>query len=212
MHSQNNQIIVYTDNPESYKSTLLNSLTDINYCSCPEQLCDEMLEKEYSGLVLDIHKIMKTPCCIRNRILSFSDNMPTMRALEKTNKPIFLDSHEDFLCNCQSNCCAGHEDSCPINVNIPVEISLDNDPAMAKGIHGTIHHIFDHGCSFHTKANLSEHNFLYLKIYELKNQLPIYVGICSRQNSSDFSCGYKVKFLCIKNDQKQEMNEKFILS
>lgn len=210
MFNQNNQIIVYTDNPDSYKNTALNSLTDINYCACPDKLCRAMLEKEYSGLVLDMRKIMQTPCCVRNRILSISNNIPTMRALDKANKTVFLDNHDNFICNCKNQCCLESGSACPINVNIPIEISLDHDPAMAKSIHGTIHHIFDHGCSFHTKLNLSEHNFLYLKIFELSNRLPIYAGVCCEQNNSEQSCGYKVKFLCIKDDQKQELNKKYM--
>ncbi|CCO22168.1 PilZ domain-containing protein [Maridesulfovibrio hydrothermalis] len=207
MLQQNNQIIVFTDNPAAYDQTELTEHIDVEFCSCPDSICCAMLEKNYSGMILDMRKMMQTPCCKRDRILSLSAKTPIMRTLEEADRPICLDDHEDFICRCLKQCCIRTGSSCAISVSIPVEISLENDPAMRTTVTGTIHDLFEHGCTFHTDADLSGHTFLHLKISSLTNKLPIYAGVCREQTDLDCSCGYKVKFLDIKEDQSRELSD-----
>ncbi|MFW5499453.1 MULTISPECIES: PilZ domain-containing protein [unclassified Maridesulfovibrio] len=205
MNQSNNQVIIYTDNPETYTNTNLSKFINMEFCSCPNQFCHALLGNNYSGLVLDVRKVMQTPCCDRNRILSVSSGIPTIRTLEKYKHAIFLDDHENFLCDCLNRKYSTAGPACPINVNIETEISLENDPAMAQSIHGTIHHLSEEGCSFHTNADLKNNDFIYLKISSLKNRLPIFCGLYSEKCVHHCSCGFRVKFLDIKEDQKKEI-------
>ncbi len=206
MSYQNNQVIIYTDNPEQYSDSSISKYMELKFCSCPMKFCNTMLEKEYSGMILDVRKIMQTSCGERNRILSISKAIPTIRSIEKHKETVFLDDHENFICDCLNRKCRLAKSSCPINVNIPIEISFENDPAMSKSVNGAVHHLCAEGCFFHTDADLKDNNFLNLKIYSLKNRLPIFCGICTEQNKTQCSCGYRVKFLDIKPDQKAEID------
>lgn len=201
MSHQNNQVIIYTDNPEQYADSNISKYMELEFCSCPAKFCDTFLENEYSGMILDVRKTMQTPCGDRNRILSISAAVPTIRSVQKKQETIFLDDHENFICDCLNRKCRITSSSCPINVSIPVEISLEDDPAMSKSFHGTVHHLCAEGCSFHTEADIEDSNFLHLKIYPLKNRLPIFCGVRTKQNETHCSCGYRVKFLDIKPDQ-----------
>ncbi|WP_163349525.1 PilZ domain-containing protein [Desulfovibrio sp. JC010] len=207
MSQQNNQVIIYTDNPEQYSNSTLSAYVKLEFCSCPAKFCHALLEKEYSGTILDVRKVMNTPCCDRNRIFTISSGIPTIRTLEKGKRPVFLDDHENFICDCLTRKCAIPGSSCPINVNMAVEISLEDDPAMSRSVHGTIHHISEKGCTFHTDADLRDKKFLFLKIFSLKNRLPIYAGVYKAQSKAHCSCGFRVKFLDLKDDQKEEIIE-----
>lgn len=205
MKNPSKPVIIYTDNPESYSDSVLSSYVNMEFCSCPDKICHCLLEKDYSGLVLDVRKVMGTPCCERNRILSLSSEVPTIRSMKRYGTPIFLDDHEDFICSCLTRQCLVQGSACRVNTSIPVEISLDGDPAMAQSVNGTIHHLSANGCSFHTDANLAGEMFLYLKIFNLKNRLPIFAGVHKEQSNAHCSCGFKVKFLDIKADQREEI-------
>ena len=207
MNQLSNQVIVYTDNPEQYTNSNLSKQMELKFCSCPAIFCNKLLGKEYSGMVLDVRKIMQTPCCDRNRILSISTAIPTIRSFEKQQETIFLDDHENFICACQNRKSQLASSFCRINVNIPVEISQEDDPAMSKSVTGAVHHLSTEGCSFHTNENLKDHNFLYLKMYSLKNRLPIFCGVFTEQCETQCSCGYRVKFMDIKPDQKNEITK-----
>ncbi|WP_319778894.1 PilZ domain-containing protein [Maridesulfovibrio sp.] len=205
MSQQLNQVIIYTDNPEQYANSNLSNYIKLEFCSCPTEFCHALLEKNYSGTILDVRKVMRTPCCDRNRVLTISSGVPTIRTVEKHKQPVFLDDHEKFICTCMTRKCSIQGATCPINVSLAVEISLEDDPAMAQSVNGTIHHISANGCSFHTEADLGGNSFLYLKIYSLKNRLPIFTGIRKEQSSAHCSCGFHVKFLDLKEDQKDQI-------
>ncbi len=205
MSEQTNPVIIYTDNPEKYIESDLSSYVKVECCSCPDKFCKALVERQYSGIILNVNKVMRTPCCDRNRILSISSGVPTIRTLEKESQPLFLDDHKNFICDCLTRKCNGSGYSCPVNVQIPVEVSLEDDPAMAQSITGTIHHISEDGCTFHTNANLADNSYLYLKIFSLNNKLPILSGVYREQNAANCSCGYEVKFLDIKDDQRDEI-------
>lgn len=204
------RIIVYTDHPESYHCENIFRHLDVEFCSCPEEFCCSMLKRNYSGQILDMRKVMGTPCCVRNRILSFTASTPTMRAMVRAKEPVYLDSRDKFLCDCLENGNFPTGSSCPLTVNIPVEISLDHDPAMVESFKGTIHDITENGCTFHTQADLSANDFLYLKLRTLENSLPLYAGVCCIQDECMHSCGYKVRFLDIKHDQREEITRKYL--
>lgn len=204
------RILVYTDKPDSYRCSGLADSLELHCCSCPDEFCCSMLKNSYSGQVLDMRKMMNTPCCARNRILSFAATTPTLRAVVEFMEPVFLDNEDSFLCACSEKCLCIEGSSCPISVTIPAEISLDDDPAMVNSITGTIHHITEQGCYFHSEANITGNNFLYLKIPCLKNSLPIYAGVCAEQCECLHSCGHKVRFLYIKDDQKSEIKKRFV--
>ncbi|WP_415716385.1 PilZ domain-containing protein [Maridesulfovibrio sp.] len=206
MSHPNNQVLIYTDHPEHYQDSNISKHMDLKFCSCPTMFCNKLLGKDYSGMILNVRKIMQTSCCDRNRILSISTAIPTIRSVEKQQKTIFIDDHENFICACMNRKCNPEKSSCRINVNFPVEISLENDPAMYKSVHGTVHYLSVEGCSFHTEADLMDNNFLFLKISSLKNKLPIFCGVYTEQSSTRYSCGYMVKFLDVKPDQKNEID------
>lgn len=184
----------------------------VEFCSSPEEFCCSMLRRNYSGQILDMRKVMETPCCARNRILSFTASTPTMRTMVKAKEPVYLDSRDKFLCDCLEKGNFPDGTSCPTTVSIPAEISLDHDPAMVENFEGTIHDITEYGCTFHTQTDLSGNDFLYLKIRTLVNSLPVYAGVCSEQGSCLHSCGYRVRFLDIKEDQRQEIKRRYLES
>ncbi len=204
------KILIFTDRPESYHCEKISQYMNIEFCSCPEEFCCAMLRYNYSGQILDMRKVMETPCCSRDRILSFIASTPTMRTTLNAEEPVYFDNQDEFICDCLQYGGLLPGAACPLNVDIPVEISLDDDPAMARSCNGTIHHLTYNGCSFHTDADLTGNDFFYLKIYTLKNSLPIYVGVCNEQGSDFHSCGYRVRFLYIKDDQLQELSKKYI--
>ena len=205
MPEQNNPVIIYTDNPEKYTQSNLSAYVNMEFYSCPDKFCKSLIEKQYSGMILNVNKVMNTPCCDRNKILSLSSGVPTIRTLEKGSNPLFIDDHENFICDCLTRKCNGSGCSCPVNVQIPVEISLEKDPAMAQSVIGTIHYISETGCTFHTKVDLTDNLYLHLKISSLRNKLPILTGVSQNKKTKDCCCGYEVKFLDIKDDQQQEI-------
>ncbi|WP_432737595.1 hypothetical protein [Maridesulfovibrio sp. FT414] len=204
------RILVYTDKPDSYRYCVLADMLNVDCCSCPDEFCCSMLKNNYSGQILDMRKMMNTPCCARNRILSFAATTPTLRAVVEFMEPVFLDNEDNFLCACREKGCTGNATACLISVNIPIKISLEDDPAMVNPVTGTIHHIDELGCDFHSETEIAGNSFLYLKIPCLRNSLPIYAGVCVEQCGCQHNCGHRVRFLYVKDDQIKEIQERFI--
>ncbi|MBI9112776.1 hypothetical protein [Maridesulfovibrio ferrireducens] len=207
MIQNNNQIIALTDDHTLYNDSEQISGLNIEHYSCVNSFFSAMLKNNYSGIILNMHKVMKTPCSERNKILSLSADLPTMRSIERGKSPIFIDDSDLFKCSCQKHSCLLSRPSCPITVSIPVKIGSDNDPAMAKPVAGIIHDICERGCTFHTDEDLTNYDFLYLKIESLANRLPIYSGVCKSISGGSCLCGYNVRFLDIKEDQLLELQD-----
>lgn len=210
MFQNNNQIIAFTDNPTSYNNSEQTSGLSIEHYSCVNSFVSAMLTNNYSGVILNMHKVMNIPCCERNKIFSQLAGIPTMRSIEKGETLVFMDDSDLFKCHCDKQCYILSRSSCPITVNIPIKISFENDPAMAKPSEGVIHDICERGCTFHTGKDLLVHDFIYLKIESLTNKLPIYSGICRSILDESCLCGYHVKFIDIKKDQLSELQETYI--
>lgn len=210
MFQKNDQIIALTDDPALYDNSEQTSGLNIEHYSCVNTFFSAMLTKNYSGIILNMHKVMNTPCSERNKILSLAADIPIMRSIEREESTIFIDDPDIFKCRCDKQCCILSRSACPINVSIPIKISFDNDPAMAKTIAGVIHNICERGCSFHTGKEIISDDFIYLKIESLTNKLPIYSGLCRSNANGSCICGYKVRFIDIKKDQLSELQEIYI--
>ncbi|SMF41328.1 PilZ domain-containing protein [Desulfovibrio gilichinskyi] len=203
-------IIAFVDSPEPYKKSKLISEFNIKYCSTLDNFIHEVLEEKFTGLILDIQKVMRTPAYARNRIFSVAANRSLIRTKVESDKVVFVDDLSNFKqCCIDSNCIMTRINE-RVKINIPIRISSENDPAMANSFAGIIQNISASGCFISTTADIFDQDFLHLKFTDLSNKLPIYAGIRWIKSTDDNMEGVGVKFITIEPEQFSELQQKYI--
>lgn len=203
-------IIAFVDSPEPYKKSKLTSEFNITYCSTLDKFIHEVLKEQYTGLILDIQKVMGTPPYARNRIFSVAANSSLIRTKIESGEVTFVDDLSNFKqCCIDSNCIMIRKNE-RVEINLPILISSEKDPAMANSFEGVIQNLSESGCFIRTTADIFDQDFLYLKFNELSNKLPVYAGIRWIKSTDDKMEGIGVKFITIAPEQSAELQQKYI--
>ncbi|SDL39822.1 PilZ domain-containing protein [Maridesulfovibrio ferrireducens] len=203
-------VIAFVDNPEHYQKSEVTNDLNIKYCASLDLFLNEVLEEKFAGLILDIQKVMKTPIYERNRIFSISAERPLIRTKIESNKAVFVDDPSNFKLCCREKTSSMTRINERVEVDIPILISSENDPAMANSFNGAIQNISESGCFINTDVDLFDQDFIYLRFDNLSNKLPIYAGIRWTKSTKDNLEGIGVKFITITEDQKSELLIKYI--
>ncbi|WP_291328951.1 PilZ domain-containing protein [Desulfovibrio sp. UCD-KL4C] len=202
--------IAFVDSPEKYKKSPIANEFNIKYCLTLDNFIHEVLKEKFTGLILDIPKVMKTPAYARNRIFSIAANHSLIRTKVESGKVVFVDDLSTFKQSYIENDCIMSRKSERVKINIPIRISAENDPAMANSFDGMVQNISKSGCLISTTNDIFDQDFLHLKFDELSNKLPIYVGIRWIKSTNDKMEGVGVKFITITPEQSSELQQKYI--
>lgn len=173
-----------------------------------EAFINRMMKGDCSGLILDIHKVMSEAPHERNRIFAIASGYPLMRTkVDKYGNRIFIDNPDIFINFCNGQCLTNVRKDERIEIDIPAEISAEEDPAMAQSYPVTLKNISMDGCFIATNENLSEHQFLNIRLGTLSNKLPILTAIRWFTNKTHAHQGVGVKFIKILEEQREEIEK-----
>ncbi len=203
-------IIAFVDKPDTYKKSKIINEFNIKYCLTLDNFIHEVLEEKFTGLILDIQKVMKTPVHARNRIFSVAANHSLVRTKVESGNVVFVDDLSNFKQCCIDKDCIMTRRNERVKINLPIRFSQENDPAMANSFEGVIQNISESGCFISTTADIFDQDFLHLKFNDLSNKLPIYAGIRWIKSTDDKMEGVGVKFITIAPEQSSELLQKYI--
>ncbi len=176
-----------------------------------EAFTSRLMKGGYSGLILDIHKVMRETPQERNRIFAFASGSPVMRTkADSYGNRIFIDSPEIFMECCNGCCRTNVREEERVEIDIPAGISLESDPAMAGIKEANLKNISREGCFIATDEDLSDEHFLNIRIETLSNRLPILAGIRWRTDENHTFQGVGVRFIKIQDDQREEIEKLYL--
>ncbi|CCO22171.1 PilZ domain-containing protein [Maridesulfovibrio hydrothermalis] len=202
-------VIAFVDSHLPYQGMNIHSKLDIKFCTDLDSFFEEMLKTEHAGLILEMHKVMDTPALERNKIFAFAASKPVLRTRAKSKTADLVDDPDQFINNCKTKKKGRIRRFERTEVDLQIQISCDNDHAMASDFSGTIRNISETGCFIETRTDFSENKFIHIKINDISNKLPIYAALCWTKNGPDKLYGYGVKFISIQEDQSAELVKKY---
>ncbi len=204
-------VLAFTECQLPYRNMSINSELNIKFCTDLNQFFDEMLNCDYSGLLLEMKKVMQTPATHRDKIFSLAADRPILRVKTKSKIAVLVDDPDKFKARCQHNENGLIRQYQRANVKSQIQISTDDDRAMAKRHCGIVVNISETGCFFQTKTDFSNSKFINLKFHDINNKLPIYSGIRWMSRLKNELFGYGVQFVSIHKEQTSELLYKLII-
>ncbi|WP_027720184.1 PilZ domain-containing protein [Maridesulfovibrio zosterae] len=203
-------VIAFTDNKLPFQNIDIAADLDIKFCTSLDHFFEEILSGDFSGVILEMRKVMQTPANDRNKVFSLAANKPVMRIKIKAGKVGFIDDLAEFKTNCIEKKKGQIRRFDRANVNIQVKLSHEYDHAMAQPISATIINISESGCFFRTETDFSNQKFINIKFDTLEDKLPVYAAIRWKTTPKNNFIGYGVQFVSIKENQKHDILEKYI--
>jgi len=209
-HTDKLFILAFTDNPSAYKNFQRHSRAKIRLCQDLECFFKETLSSDFSGMILEMKKVMATPARERNKIFALAADRPIMRTKLKKGLSTYVDDPDSFLADCVQKRKAHLRQHDRVNVNLNVMISHEDDHAMAAEFNAEIINISESGCYLKTTTDLSDNHLINIKINQLSNKLPICGGIRWRTIPKRGYHGYGIQFIRIAQDQSAQLAEQII--
>lgn len=209
-HTDNLSILVFTDNPNCYENFQRHSRAAIKFCQDLDCFFKETLSSDFSGMILEMKKVMATPARERNKIFALAADRPIMRTKLKKDLSTYVDDPDSFLEDCVQKRKAQLRRHDRVNVNLNAVISREDDHAMAAEFSAEIINISESGCYLKTTIDLSDNHLVNIKINKVSNKLPICGGICWRTIPKSGYHGYGIQFIKIEQDQSAELAEQII--
>jgi hypothetical protein len=208
--SENLSILAFTDSPRSYRNFQLHSNIKIEFCTDLENYLREALNFNFSGMILEMRKVMGIPSRDRNKLLMLAANQPLMRTRTHKGTVIYVDDPDSFRCNCVQRTKGLVRQHERVAVNLQAMVSHEDDHVMVNKFSAEITNISETGCFLTTSADLPENNFINLRINSLSNRLPICCGISWKTDCTDNRQGYGIQFIQIHQDQTKQIYNEFI--
>ncbi|ACS80828.1 PilZ domain-containing protein [Maridesulfovibrio salexigens] len=208
--SENLSILAFTDSPRSYRNFQLHSKMKIEFCTDLDNYLHEALNSNFSGMILEMRKVMRIPARERNKLFMLAENQPLMRTRTYKGTVIYVDDPDSFRSNCIQKTKALVRQHERVKVSLPAMVSHEDDHVMVNKFNAEITNISETGCFLKTSADLSENNFINLRINTLSNSLPICCGISWKTDCSDNLQGYGIQFLQIRHDQAKQIYDEFL--
>lgn len=198
-------ILAFTDTQFPYRNFHSHSQMDIKFCTELDHFFREALRDDFSGLLLEMKKVMEIPSSQRNKIFTIAASKPLMRTRVKKNAAYYVDDPDQFYNACTLRSKAQLRRHNRIHVELPVMISHEDDHVMAEEYKATIINLSESGCFMRTAIDLSANHLVHIRINELDNKLPICGGIrwCSAPKNESY--GYGIQFMDIKPDQSEQL-------
>ncbi|NDV25532.1 PilZ domain-containing protein [Desulfovibrio sp. JC010] len=210
MNSDNLSILAYTDSHQPYRNFQNHSKMEIKFCSDLEQFFQEALSHDFSGMILEMKKVMSTPARERNKIFTLAADKPLMRTRINKGAAIFVDDPDRFRDHCTQKKKALIRRNDRVNVDLQSKISHGDDHAMANKFDAEIINLSETGCYLKTDTDLSANQLVNIKICKLANQLPICGGIRWSTIPKDGVYGYGIQFMKAEPDQTAQLYTEFI--
>ncbi|WP_419778896.1 PilZ domain-containing protein [Maridesulfovibrio sp.] len=203
-------ILAFTDNQLPYRNLQTHSQMDIKFCTELEHFFREALSKDFSGMLLEMKKVMDIPSRERNKIFTMASAKPLMRTRVNRNAAYYVDDPDQFYNDCTLKTKAQLRRHRRINVELPVIISYEDDHVMAKEYKAMIVNLSEYGCFMKTSTDLSDNHLVNIRINDIDNKLPICGGIRWSSTPQSGIYGYGIQFMDIKPDQSKQIHNKLI--
>ena len=203
-------LIAFTDTSLPYRNFQLHSKIEIKFCSDLDVFFHEALSNEFSGMILEMKKVMSTPARERDKIFTLAANQPLMRARIHKDIAIFVDDPDRFLTDCVQKNQALIRQHERVDVNLEARISRADDYAMASEFNAKIINISETGCYLITSTDFSESHLINIKLNILSNKLPICGGLRWKTIPKSDVYGYGIQFMKIQPDQSVELLNRVI--
>ncbi|WP_320005828.1 PilZ domain-containing protein [Maridesulfovibrio sp.] len=203
-------ILAFTDSRKPYQNFHSHSQMDIKFCTELEHFFSEALSNDFSGMLLEMKKVMEIPSRERNKIFTLAATKPLMRTRVSKNSAYYVDDPDQFYTDCTLKTKAQLRRHDRINVDLPVMISHEDDHVMAEEYKATIVNLSEKGCFIKTAIDLSGNHLVNIRINEIDNKLPICGGIRWSTTPKNGLYGYGIQFMDIKPDQSAQLLDDLI--
>ena len=203
-------ILAFTDNQQPYQNFHSHSQMDIKFCTDLEHFFREALSNEFSGMLLEMKKVMRVPSRERNKIFTIAASKPLMRTRVKKNAAYYVDDPDQFYNDCTLKTKSQLRRHNRIRVELPVMISHEDDHVMVEEYKATIINLSESGCFIRTATDLSGNHLVNIRISDIDNKLPICGGIRWSTTPKNGIHGYGIQFMDIKSDQSEQLFKELI--
>lgn len=199
------RILVLTDTPGIYGSDLYRGDQPPVYVKNVKLLLERMAETEFSGLVLEVPKVMKADRRDRDRLFEYAGRYPVLRTRPNVRHGfmVYLDPREVFFENIEKSEGKWKRNFERVPVELPCQIARENDPSMADVRDAIILDISPGGCFIKTNPCVGNEAFVNLRIPSLGNNRPIYASVRWSRSECNDGCGMGLLFIDLTDDQAQ---------
>ncbi len=203
-------VLAFTDSDVPYLDMEMHSDLKISFCTNIEQFLNEALSSEFSGMILEMKKVMTTPVNDRNKIFTLAANKPLLRTKTKSKTAVLVDDPDRFRSDCKMNRKGQLRRYKRADVDLQIQVSHEDDHVMANEYRAEVLNISEAGCFFRTRTDFSANHFVHLKFHDIRNKLPIYGAIRWQTTPKNGIYGYGIHFISIKSDQLDELCSRHI--
>ncbi|WP_320170625.1 PilZ domain-containing protein [Maridesulfovibrio sp.] len=203
-------VIAYADSGNCCPSLGTYPELNIRHCRDLESFLDEMLENDFSGVILEMKKVMSTPANDRNKIFALAAGRPMMRIRGNGRQTLPVDDPVCFRNDCMQRKTRSTRLYERVPVSLQVQLSHEDDHVMAREFYANVENLSEAGCFITTETDLSANRFVHMRFHDISNKLPVYGAIRWSAAKENGKFGYGLQFVKISDDQKQELIEKHI--
>ena len=202
-------VLVLTDTPDLYGSDLNHKDHPTVYLKEVAALLTRLDRGGVAGLVLEVPKVMKSNCMDRDRLFSYGGTYPVLRTRPDVRRGFvnYLDPRNHFFENITTSVGKRKRNYKRVPVELPCQISCENDPSMAQTFDATIHDISPGGCFIKVNAHVENEQFLNVRIPSLGNNRPIFASVRWKQEKDTINgtVGMGLLFIDLTDDQAQKI-------
>lgn len=203
-------VIAFADSHLPYLDMDLHADLNIKFCTDLDDFFEEVLSSDFSGMILEMRKVMKTPACDRNKIFSLAAAKPLMRSKARTDSAVLVDDPIRFCKDCMLNRKGQIRRYERADVDLQIQVSREDDHVMARESCAEVLNLSETGCFIKTGTDFSENRFLHLKFHDISDKLPIYGAVRWSTTPRKGTYGYGIQFVSIRPGQKNELLERHI--
>lgn len=204
-------VLAFTESHVPYMNLDMHSDLSIKFCTEIDHFLEQALSSDFSGVILEMKKVMSTPARDRDKIFSLAADKPLLRTRAKSSKAVLVDDPVRFRADCRKNekgQIRVHERA---NVELQIQVSHEDDHVMAEEFLAVVINISKSGCFFRTTTDLSANHFVHLRFHDISNKLPICGAIRWQTTPKNGIYGFGVHFISIKKDQLSELEKSHII-
>ena len=210
------KMLVLAENRKDFDQLLGSLGIEREFFDTVPQIIDAVLDQPGNvGLVLDLHKVMKSDSRNRDRLFALARNRPVIRCRRnsRTENVEFLDDLKALASKAMESLGFNTREQPRVDVALNALVSTSDDPMLSRPEKANILNLANTGCFLYTLGDFSEENFVYLRIMELSNHRPIHCAIRWRRpwGEPDSLPGLGLRFLDLAQDQMEDIRVHYLI-